>query len=526
MNTRTAERDRVTPFGACFTLGVGARVRTLGEHADTDGLGYSARAGNLADTLALADVRVDAQDALAKAFCLPTTNASGNGGTLQVGVLPDDPALADAAIGVVRKQIDRDHGLLIVVSPNPSPENYNRFDRLTPVVLYGESVKQGLAVSPSTHTPGLVTNTDIAPTVAAYFGAKLVGPSYGQPVKYRKAAEAPMVRLEAWNQQWIAQERALGLRPYIAAGLAVIVLLLTWSFMQESTQRAGGVLVTLTVLAMSLTHSPPALSGLWCVAAVVSVIAVKSQRSGLSAAATVTALYFFIDAILFQGSVSGASLLGYSPIEGARYYGIGNEAMGAFIGAMLIVAGWLASRRQNVVAIGLLVVAAVVLGHPHMGAKAGGLLVGLIATAAFAWGLSGKRFKLGVALSGVIAAVTIGVVALALLAHSGDSHVSRVLGEGSTSEIFLTATRKLAMNVHLVFHSVWIWVLGAASVGSRLVWKRSAIYPPSDRATVTGLACATAACLALNDAGVVAAAICALYLWSFTMSVSRPLSVG
>ena len=51
---------------------------------------------------------------------------------------------------------------------------------------------------------------------------------------------------------------------------------------------------------------------------------------------------------IFGGTLIEKSFLGYDPIKGARYYGIGNEYMGVVLGsAILTCAAWLERRKSD-----------------------------------------------------------------------------------------------------------------------------------------------------------------------------------
>jgi hypothetical protein len=85
-----------------------------------------------------------------------------------------------------------------------------------------------------------------------------------------------------------------------------------------------------------------------------------------------------------------------------------------------------------------------------------------------------------------------------------------------------TIRRKAEMNLFLSFHSVWIILLIACIAGTWRLLNGAMPAGRSQRAMVVGAASATAASFALNDAGVVAGALSALYLWTAAAYVSAP----
>jgi len=229
------------------------------------------------------------------------------------------------------------------------------------------------------------------------------------------------------------------------------------------------------------------------------------------------------DALMLHGAHGASSFLGYSPIEGARYYGIGNEVMGAWLGATALLAGYGLRRTPIIVLLFIAVLITLCLGHPLIGAKAGGFIAALLTILGFWWAQSGRSFKPVIAALAVLGTILAGGIGLWILGHIAPSHVSqafamaRVQGGGSLLDTIL---RKIGMNLYLSVHSIWSLLLASCILGTFRLLKGISLRGTSERAMIIGVASATAASLALNDAGVVAAAICSVYLWSAAACVS------
>ncbi len=514
MNVRTAEKDVISAAASCASIAAGARTRLDGDKPVSAGLGYAVDVDNLGASLSDAGVAVVAKDELSSYVARGASIPVGDGGLLVVHSLGEQVGSADNAIGACRRMADSAGGVLIVMAPNPSPAAFHAFDRLVPVALYGQTIRPGLLSSPSTKTTGLITNTDIAPTVARIFGVNLRGPTYGHAVALT-SGHGNLSDLEASDNRWIAQERSFGIRPYVAGGLAILLavsLLGTW----RRSARIGTscTFVSILIFYLSFIDSAWLLLASIPVAFSIAIYARQNDTRMVRLTSTALVIYLLADATLNHSHHVAWSLLGYSPIEGARYYGLGNEAMGAWVGATVVTAAMLVRRGWTPLAAAVGIAVTVLMGHPNFGAKAGGFLVGGLAIAGFAWGLSGRRFKPLVVIGVSVACLAAGLGGLILLSRFGQSHIDQALAnhDGGQS-ILATVGRKLAMDGHLVFHSVWIWVLGFASAGSWYALRGTVLSDRATRAAVTGGVAATAACLALNDAGVVAAAICSLYLW-------------
>ena len=85
----------------------------------------------------------------------------------------------DALLGRLTADLPADT-LVLVVSVVPPAAEW----RLTPVVATGAGVVHGYLHSPSTKRLGLVTLTDVAPTVLAAVGADVPGAMIGRPLRY------------------------------------------------------------------------------------------------------------------------------------------------------------------------------------------------------------------------------------------------------------------------------------------------------------------------------------------------------
>lgn len=526
MNARTAEQDKITPAAGINTLLAGARMTASGS---ARGLGYPARAENLPAALRGAGVRVE----------MPSTRLPnppnppppfvaerGQGGDRFLVVnLGGDPAKADAQIGKWEKAVNRGHSAMMVVSPNPSPVEYRAGDQLTPVIIYGRKVLTGLLWSQSTRQAGLIANTDIAPTIASYFHTKLLVPAFGAPLTAADATGEDVPDLLAREDSlWQAQARDLHALPYIAGLMAALIAGAT--ALAYRGRRGGGAAVLFLAampLALLMSASLPIFGSL-CLSALGGAFALRRRpREGLAWIAAATALLVVGDALFDAGRITGRSLLGYSPIEGARYYGIGNEAMGALIGAAVVLTGAMARLpRGREWPVALWLVVAFALGWPGAGAKAGGFFVALIALATYVWIWSGRRvtaWSFWLAIAGVMCACG------ALLAFVGSAvghthvgqavHLARLEGPVALASI---ANRKAAMDMHLMFHSAWMLTLAASGVGSAILWrKRKGRDGAGGIAVQIGTLAATG-CLVLNDAGVVAAAVCCVYLWAYCVA--------
>src|SRR5262249_43277495 len=165
--------------------------------------------------------------------------------------------------------------------------------------------------------------------------------------------------------------------------------------------------------------------------------------------------------------------MSYSVMEGARYYGIGNEYAGALVGCVFAatLSAPLYQFLWKVVA-AVLILIGVLVGHPAFGANFGGMAG--FATAAVGFGLvsyQGKLRLLDIAICTIIAGLSLAGILLLDTLHGveSQSHFARALAPGSGWVSI--AVRKLSLNLYLVLHSPWsLGLIG--SIGSFvLLWK-------------------------------------------------------
>ena len=576
MNTRTAripnDHVRETPESAALTLGAGARAaggpeatvfyapsdivppvgitagalyeRRCGHPApfqtavnlgwpqllrENAGRGYDIHLGNLADTLAAAGIPVRAGGGeFAKVAAV-----SGDGTVQPAATFAVQPseclvwdagsnlAAADALLSNEAAQIAAQQGRLLVLSPFADDADYAQGRRLTPVLEWGKDISVGLMVSASTHRPGLVTNTDFAPTVAAYFGQTTMAMRpFGQAWSAQPAANSAQ-KVQDLEEQAYRQAEGMRILPYLAVGLALWVLIGT-GLALKGKMPASWPLAPVALLLAMLFSSTAAMTLFLCLILLLPAWALSRRFPARTLITTMLAAFALT---LIADMVTGShlmqrSLLGYSATEGARYYGIGNEAMGALIGSLLVIAAslWQQARLTRIALTLLLAVVALLLGSSLAGAKAGGLLVSVAAFGTLLYGVWGGRWSWRVALAGlfltalVMAAVAVGEAWLPGSRHSHIGEAAARIQMGGWGEAQDIIGRKLAVESRLAYHSAWACLLWASLLCVIVLWQRSR-YRLEQRPLQTAGLVAVGACLALNDAGVVAAALCLVPLW-------------
>ncbi len=416
---------------------------------------------------------------------------------------------------------------MLLISPIP----VNR-DRLSAAVLSGPGVQPGLLSSPTTRTPGLIANIDLAPTLLTWLGAPVPATMTGHAIMGIRDSDG-LSRLQRLDH--ITNINARGLAPVgIALGaLAATSLaggLLSLRFRPRAAPTFGFLILAVMNMPLALMLAsllnPPSIPIL-----TVEVFALMLAGAGIETllarsitvspcliVSVITVSTVLLDAVLGGALVRYSLLSGYQ-VQGIRFYGIGNEYMGVVIGLTLLGV-FLSGINPKKAVIPFLAVA-FVLGFPRFGAKAGGLVTALTAFGIAWMQIRGRRVTWVSALlwsaAGFAAAFTAaGLEALLpFLQGSAPTHLggaltsANQLGYGYLVDIVV---RKLQMNARILIHPAALAALGV--VGGLALLSRSALKDQFDRLArqhpewSRGLpACGWGALAAFlfNDSGTVAA---------------------
>ena len=426
--------------------------------------------------------------------------------------------------------------LLLVVSVTPPTAEW----RLTPVVAAGAGVVHGYLHSPSTRRLGLVTLTDVAPTVLDSLGVGVPDAFPGRPLRYHPGT-VDLARLAdldedgAWRERvWLPLTTVFVM---VQVGLwFVTALALTGRtpWLRRSWLRVAALAVAAFPLAAMLLRAVPFVpdmgdAGLAVLVALdfaVVALATRARRRPLSPLAW---LFGATVALLVLDVATGARLqlagiLGYSPQTASRYFGIGNTAFGVLAGAALLLAALHvahAPRRRDalVAAAALLALVILVDGAPFLGADVGGVVTLVPVAGLVLLALTGRRLTwraLGVVGAGTAAVLAVATAVDLLRPPESRTHLGRLAsatlnsGDGS---LFDTLARRAEVTVANIGDSFWTAVTPTIAVLVLVVLLRSAaarkLVPAGSpiRAGLVGALVAGLAGMAVNDSGIIVVAM-------------------
>ena len=444
----------------------------------------------------------------------------------------------DHFIESLSARLDPKADTLILLSPNSRLFSDLQEEKLTPIVIKGPGFGSGALISPSTHRAGVVTISDIAPTVMALFDAEPIEPVFGRPIAFMAQRNVPQKLLEMNLDAAEQGQRQPIMRASSIVGSVVVVLVTLAALLGVSLplrRTAAWIALIPIAVVVVMLYLPLVYSGgiigaaIWLTVLTAALLFVSSAvfKKPLRAlvwlcAAVVVSL--MVD--LLRGSpLISSSIAGYSLNEGARYYGIGNELMGSMLGSAIIGTGvalssWNARPRLKWLVVSIVYVLTLVfIGFPMLGVNFGGALAAVLGlgTAALA-----RRGKLP-GWRAIAAVIVLMVIAVGLLVGSdmlrggsAQSHVGRALS--SATGVLEFAERKIALNFMLLATSPWSRLLGLSLAGTAaLMWfgnrRVNGLLSGEEKAAALGAFVGVIGAFCFNDSGVLAAATCAVVLW-------------
>ncbi|CAN5832191.1 hypothetical protein BH23ACT2_BH23ACT2_07660 [soil metagenome] len=453
-------------------------------------------------------------------------------------------ARTDRLLGDVASDLG-DDDLLLVVGTTPASSTW----ALTPVVASGDRVPAGALHSPSTNRPGLVTLTDLAPTVLEHLDVDVPDGMIGSPLRFR-----------AETTTWDDSRRLDGLlasrnsidQPMTGAFIGFqTALYLVAMVVLARFRRVGwaGRLLEVGVLtcaawplATFVLFFSPRLYALgpgtfvltWVLAVLIGVSARQLRVHPLDpllAVCSATVALLVVD--LGTGvNLQFGSFFGYPPHTSPRFTGTGNAASALVAGSTTVIAAALVARsRDRVTAcwVAAAVAATVVLanGAPWMGANVGSMLSLVPVLALTLWALSGRQIRWRtLAVAGAVTAMTLAVAVgfEALQRPDQRTHIGRFfLRSGDGDLVRSTLERKWDTNMRVLRESLWAWlipVIAGFSIYVLIVvrgWQRLLPQGSPERTGVIATLAMGVTGWLVNDSGVMVLALASLYLGPYVL---------
>jgi len=371
-------------------------------------------------------------------------------------------------------------------------------------LIVRDGAGMGIATSGSTHRDGIVTEMDVSATIVELLGGKVPAAMVGSRVLAGSTLtgaglEERMAFLTQLNSTSVAVESVRMTIVNYFIILAVVVLLAATVVQYRSHNggspriMAAARVALLVPIAMLLGAILQFVVWRWpgsgaevvveliamtalCLAVALASLRLRRSTLPLIILTAVTTVMLLCDQWL-GAPLSLAGIFGYSPLLGARYYGMGNEMAGLILGSAVVAFGlvldtWPQARWNKPMRmwgwplLGIVLLATA--SAPMWGANVGpaawmtvGFLVGWLM-------LNGKKVLTWRNLALVIVLVLIVVAGLSALdlARGADAqtHLGRALSgaeSGGLGTLWTIIARKAETNMRVLGRTNWTWMLVA-----------------------------------------------------------------
>lgn len=444
-------------------------------------------------------------------------------------------ARADYFLSQLIEQLNFEQDMLIVVTPSPSAEAINAQNILTPLIIVGPGIKPGFATSASTKRQGIITNTDISATVLNFFTIKPPTFIIGQPIN-SIAGTNVVEKLVAQNKQIVHTfvTRAIIL-PFYRNMIIYVVLLIfaAFVFKYKFPIIFKPFLLAIMNLPLAILLLPllPQINIASSVGEFLLIVLGLTFLSWPLAGKTIlrpiiiigllTSLVLDLDVMLGSPLIK-ISALGYDPMSGARFYGIGNEYMGVLIGAMIIGLAALLQHSQNSYLLLKGLIALLFIGTtyimiaPTLGTNAGGTIAAIagFVVAFLLWNnISLNKKNVSLTLISILTLTIVFISIETFKTSAVQSHIGRTISlvkANGAQTIVDIIIRKETVNFNLITKTQWSWLYlinlipALYIIGSKKYAHLKQKYPILINGVIATIVSSLVA-LIFNDSGIVAA---------------------
>lgn len=453
---------------------------------------------------------------------------------------------SDELIGKIIQCIDLEKDLLIIASITPSIEMIQKGNNLTPIILAGKNFGKGILTSTTTRRKGLITNIDIPSLIAFYFNITPHPTVMGgrlSSIFSDNSLEVKQLESKSLSNYIF---RPIIIKTYIGVQIVIFLTALYFLLIRKNP-FPNFIIIILKNLMWIIASLPLALLlisplstsslyifiiYLFLITAVITLIAhiPPQKKDTFLIINTLTFLFLILD-ILAGSPLMKTSVLGYCPIIGGRFYGIGNEYMGILIGSLITGTTLFIDRFKTEYKIIPLIITAVfylftvyIMASPVLGANVGGTITAALALFITYLKISGKKITTKEYIYGALFTTCI----LLLLVYfditrveNAQSHVGKTVELIKNNGIFVikdTILRKLSANIRIFKYTVWTRILVVFVITFASIFYKPGDYLKSlfkkQPCTVmgwSGCLIASLAALVFNDSGVAPSASCLIF---------------
>ncbi|MDD3268194.1 MAG: hypothetical protein PHX14_02640 [Syntrophomonadaceae bacterium] len=451
----------------------------------------------------------------------------------------------DRLLGKIMAAIDMHQTLLLLLTPNPNKDMTLQGNfALTPIIMYNPEDGPGLLTSSTTRRTGVVNSSDFLPTVINYFDETIFPAGSGMNIIKTDRNQLNLLEEQAtfYLNQRLSRNPVHYL--YMLLGLLAIlasIMLYTGKYARLKNYYYITIYAALSVpiiflflylgnynslpLTLLITLAASLLSG-----SIIHAV-FRQPDNALIFLCGITTILLTIDC--FRGSpLMLFSLLGSDTIAGGRFYGLGNDFSGVYLAAALVSTCLLLARSQMRPAAKALAgliplsIVSIAIGSPSYGADVGGLVTTLVTTGVFLLFYLEKKLHLKqlLLIGGVAVLLVILVATMDSLFSSNPSHAGKtmiLLFNGGFAAFWAIIRTKVGIVGSTIYHSSWSIVLLLCIMVMLFFWFKDQLRilqmaeeQPELNKLAKLLLIMITTLFAVNDTGVIAAALATLYLLS------------
>lgn len=444
-------------------------------------------------------------------------------------------SLIDDSIRDIDERFSTPNTCRYIISPSPSRNAYIPNALLTPVIIIKPENNNGVLTSYSTRRDGIVLLTSLTNSILNCFN-----PSVKDPI-YIAAHDKPYDYLKELNKRatFSYANQKLILTILISCLLLLILFTIITLLKNKSSLIIPKLLSLLLSLPLALLIMPifpifnPYLFAftaivLCCFLTLLVILLSRIVKTTpIMLMLLLTILTISVDLVLGLDLIAN-SIMSYQIISGARYYGLGNEYMGVFIGATISLAALYLNKKfhiKGLINVMLLFVMVVILiAYPLFGINVGGTITACIALGVTLISLYKNTFSYKDIICVIVGTVfVISVIALLDVNQPSElqSHLAkniRIIADQGIGAILAIIIRKLEMHLEIISYKYLGWILLATLAGITLL-----LYKPNKFLTdiknsfrylykgLEGIIIAAIIAVIFNDSGITAAATLSLY---------------
>lgn len=433
--------------------------------------------------------------------------------------------------------------IFIMLSAYPSKNNLQSGLKLTPIIVYDNN-GEGFIYSKSTKRTGIITNLDIADFVLEKLIATEISslkevqgavPLRSMLLLSRKLLNISLMRLPVLTWYAIFE---------IICATAGLIYMFNFNNKNLLLIKLVKIIMLVNIVApvVLLYMSVFDISGtiayftqfilISFIIATILFLRIKTSIGQFLGAALFVNISIIIDLIRGSTFIKN-SILGYDPIIGARFYGIGNEFAGVFIGSGILLAGCLlqyfksfTDRKPKTITLILVVYSCFqlyIMGMPFIGSNFGGTIAGVVGYFFFFSIVKQRKIKLVqlLLLAFVLIIVLSSIVVLDLINPRNMTHVGKFITDikdNGITVLYSTLARKAEMNLKLIKYTIWTKVLLCIIVIITIMFFKPVrllhgIFKKYVYLTAAwlGISAGSIAGLLVNDSGIVMAATAMIF---------------